>query len=71
MYNLKNQTEVSKILTKCNISSNIILKKDWYYLIYKEVNMFEYKTGNILQEQTDAIINTVNRVGIMGRGKAL
>lgn len=33
--------------------------------------MFEYKTGNILQEQTDAIINTVNCVGIMGRGIAL
>lgn len=33
--------------------------------------MFEYKKGNILQEQTDAIINTVNCVGIMGRGIAL
>ena len=31
VYNLKNQTEVSKILTKYNISSNIMLKKDWYY----------------------------------------
>lgn len=33
--------------------------------------MFEYKKGNILQEQTEAIINTVNCVGIMGRGIAL
>ena len=31
VYNLKNQTEVSKILTKYNISSNIMLRKDWYY----------------------------------------
>ncbi len=33
--------------------------------------MFEYKKGNILQEQAEAIINTVNCVGIMGRGIAL
>lgn len=33
--------------------------------------MFKYKKGNILQEQSEAIINTVNCVGIMGRGIAL
>jgi len=33
--------------------------------------MFEYKKGNILLEQVDAIVNTVNCVGIMGRGIAL
>ncbi|MGN1152446.1 MAG: macro domain-containing protein [Candidatus Gastranaerophilaceae bacterium] len=33
--------------------------------------MIKYKKGNILQEQTEAIINTVNCVGIMGRGIAL
>ena len=33
--------------------------------------MITYKQGNILFEQTDAIINTVNCVGIMGRGIAL
>src|SRR3989339_128550 len=33
--------------------------------------MFEYKKGNILLEQADAIVNTVNCVGIMGRGIAL
>ncbi|MCK5717020.1 MAG: macro domain-containing protein [Thiomargarita sp.] len=33
--------------------------------------MIEYKTGNILLENTEAIINTVNCVGVMGRGIAL
>ena len=33
--------------------------------------MITYKQGNILFEQTDAIINTVNCVGVMGRGIAL
>ncbi|MEX2488715.1 MAG: macro domain-containing protein [Pseudomonadales bacterium] len=33
--------------------------------------MIEYKTGDILREDTDAIINTVNCVGVMGRGIAL
>jgi O-acetyl-ADP-ribose deacetylase (regulator of RNase III) len=33
--------------------------------------MIEYKQGDILNENTEAIINTVNCVGIMGRGLAL
>ncbi len=33
--------------------------------------MIEYKTGNILTEETDALVNTVNCVGVMGRGIAL
>lgn len=33
--------------------------------------MIEYKTGNILKENVEALINTVNCVGIMGRGLAL
>lgn len=33
--------------------------------------MIEYKTGDILEANTEAIINTVNCVGIMGRGIAL
>ncbi|MDD9869302.1 MAG: macro domain-containing protein [Gammaproteobacteria bacterium] len=33
--------------------------------------MIEYKTGDILSEQTDALVNTVNCVGVMGRGIAL
>lgn len=33
--------------------------------------MIEYKTGNIFHEKTDAIVNTVNCVGAMGRGLAL
>ncbi|MEC9492911.1 type II toxin-antitoxin system antitoxin DNA ADP-ribosyl glycohydrolase DarG [Flexistipes sp.] len=32
--------------------------------------MIEYKQGNILEEQTDALVNTVNCVGVMGRGIA-
>lgn len=33
--------------------------------------MITYQTGNILHDQTDAIINTVNTVGVMGKGLAL
>jgi O-acetyl-ADP-ribose deacetylase (regulator of RNase III) len=33
--------------------------------------MLEYKTGDILAEETEALVNTVNCVGVMGRGIAL
>lgn len=33
--------------------------------------MIQYKTGNILNENAEAIVNTVNCVGVMGRGIAL
>lgn len=33
--------------------------------------MIEYKTGDILQENAEALVNTVNCVGVMGRGIAL
>jgi O-acetyl-ADP-ribose deacetylase (regulator of RNase III) len=33
--------------------------------------MIEYKTGDILVEDAEAIVNTVNCVGVMGRGIAL
>ncbi|CUQ65941.1 type II toxin-antitoxin system antitoxin DNA ADP-ribosyl glycohydrolase DarG [Candidatus Nitrospira inopinata] len=33
--------------------------------------MIEYKKGNILEEDTEALVNTVNCVGFMGRGIAL
>ena len=33
--------------------------------------MIEFKQGNILQEETEALVNTVNCVGVMGRGIAL
>lgn len=33
--------------------------------------MIEFKTGNILQADAEALVNTVNCVGIMGRGVAL
>ncbi len=33
--------------------------------------MITYKTGNILNEDAEALVNTVNCVGIMGRGIAL
>lgn len=33
--------------------------------------MINYVTGNILHDQSDAIINTVNTVGVMGKGLAL
>lgn len=33
--------------------------------------MIEYKTGDILAEEAEALVNTVNCVGVMGRGVAL
>lgn len=33
--------------------------------------MIEYKTGDILREDAEALVNTVNCVGVMGRGIAL
>ena len=33
--------------------------------------MIEYKTGDILAEEAEALVNTVNCVGVMGRGIAL
>ena len=33
--------------------------------------MIEYKTGNLLAEEVDAVFNAVNCVGVMGRGIAL
>jgi len=33
--------------------------------------MIEYKTGDILHEDAEALVNTVNCVGIMGQGIAL
>ena len=33
--------------------------------------MITYKTGDILTEAADALVNTVNCVGVMGRGVAL
>jgi O-acetyl-ADP-ribose deacetylase (regulator of RNase III) len=32
---------------------------------------FEYRTGDLLQADAEAIVNTVNCVGVMGRGLAL
>ncbi len=33
--------------------------------------MIRYTSGNILEAQTTAIVNTVNTVGVMGKGIAL
>ncbi|NIQ02867.1 MAG: Appr-1-p processing protein [Nitrospinaceae bacterium] len=33
--------------------------------------MIQFKTGNILEEDAEALVNTVNCVGVMGRGIAL
>jgi O-acetyl-ADP-ribose deacetylase (regulator of RNase III) len=37
----------------------------------KEADMIDYKHGDILTEDAEALVNTVNCVGIMGRGIAL
>jgi O-acetyl-ADP-ribose deacetylase (regulator of RNase III) len=33
--------------------------------------MIEFKQGNLLEEKTEALVNTVNCVGVMGKGIAL
>jgi O-acetyl-ADP-ribose deacetylase (regulator of RNase III) len=33
--------------------------------------MIEFRTGNLLDEKVDALVNTVNTVGVMGKGLAL
>jgi O-acetyl-ADP-ribose deacetylase (regulator of RNase III) len=33
--------------------------------------MIKYKTGNLLDSETEALVNTVNTVGVMGKGIAL
>ena len=33
--------------------------------------MIEYKTGDLMAEEAEALVNTVNCVGVMGRGIAL
>ena len=33
--------------------------------------MLNLKRGNLLEEKTEALVNTVNCVGVMGRGVAL
>ncbi|MCX6916738.1 MAG: macro domain-containing protein, partial [Verrucomicrobia bacterium] len=33
--------------------------------------MIQYKTGNLLEANADALVNTVNSVGVMGKGIAL
>ena len=38
---------------------------------YTSGRMFEYKTGDLLAEDAEALVNTVNCVGVMGRGIAL
>ena len=42
-----------------------------YGIIDKGVAMIKYKSGDILKAQVEALINTVNCVGVMGRGIAL
>ena len=33
--------------------------------------MIEFKQGNLLEEEAEALVNTVNCVGVMGKGIAL
>ena len=40
-------------------------------MVLLEVVIITYLTGNILHDQADAIVNTVNTVGVMGKGLAL
>lgn len=39
--------------------------------IMRKAGMIEYKYGDLLEEEAEALVNTVNCVGVMGRGIAL
>lgn len=41
------------------------------YLVLLELDMIKYTTGNILESNAEALVNTVNTVGVMGKGIAL
>jgi len=41
------------------------------YVIGSGVEMIEYRNGNILESEAEALVNAVNCVGVMGRGVAL
>jgi len=41
------------------------------FLIAFHNKMMRYLTGNLLEAETDALVNTVNCVGVMGKGIAL
>lgn len=49
----------------------LLLKLTLIGIIKLEVYMITYKTGDLLNEDVEAIVNTVNCVGVMGRGIAL
>ena len=40
-------------------------------MVLLRFDMIEYKRGNLFEEHADALVNTVNCVGVMGRGIAL
>ena len=44
---------------------NILLLPNWYFL------MIKLTQGNLLEADVEALVNTVNTVGIMGKGIAL
>jgi O-acetyl-ADP-ribose deacetylase (regulator of RNase III) len=45
------------------------VRRDWYY--WTEEEMIRFVHGDILKAEAEALVNTVNCVGVMGRGIAL
>ena len=46
----------------------VIVRRDWYY---KTMSTIEHRKGNLLAADAEALVNTVNTVGVMGKGIAL
>jgi O-acetyl-ADP-ribose deacetylase (regulator of RNase III) len=61
--------QVANITIRSNHRPAVEIRPDWYYQVMNP--MLSYTTGDILKSDAEALVNTVNCVGIMGRGIAL
>ena len=61
--------QVSDALTNAEHRPRIEVRSDGYYRRF--LANFDLKTGDLLTAEVEALVNTVNCVGVMGRGVAL
>lgn len=61
--------EVVHRLADAGHSPPVIVREDWYYQFMP--SNLELVRGNLLEADAEALVNTVNTVGVMGKGIAL
>jgi len=64
--NSRIESRVKRMLGNSRHQPIVQKHRDWYY--YEEEIMIKLKQGNILEADVEALINTVNCVGVMGKG---